>query len=679
MALANAWCAQNAPPFRLPLWRHHLAVDFWSPKKDLNHSVLVGSIFSRPISKISRISSNLTFRCSISNSSTSAEWDWNQWSRHFSEIDQAESFSSVLKFQLEDAIEKEDFEEAARLKKAIKEATSKDTVAEVMSQFKNAIDEELYHDASRLCRHTGSGLVGWWVGLSKDSSDPFGRIVRITPAMGRFVARNYSPRQLITASPGTPLFEIFIVKEADHTYSMQVVILRPAKSISTLPAVSPSKPADGPSIPDSMNSSVEDIPSDGDVMEKSEENKAEVKNSNSKDIPSDGGVMEKSEENKAEVKNINSKDVSEEGIKSVINFLKDRIPGLKVKVINIDAQEEIKEDGGAVEQSVQEDVEEISLTEDTEDGTNSLDEDVPREGVAVGGGTDSREDGKKTPMKLFIGGVLHNKEDVLPKAYTRIPAEIRDMERDSFTLHIPGRLRDPDFGVNRVSKQKVAAIAAQAVSELMPLDVAKALWSVDKAPSKVSRDVREVVKLAVSQAQRRNRLSTTTNFNRITPTSESLDPFDGLYVGAFGPYGTEVVQLKRKFGQWKSADDIEGSDVEFFEFVEAVKLTGDLNVPAGEVTFRAKIGKGSRLPNRGIYPEELGVTLMSKVMQLASYKGQGRIAEPGFRNPQWVEGELLQLNGKGMGQHVRGAELGFLYVVPEQSFLVLFDRLKLPE
>lgn len=649
MALANAWGVGQAIP--MPQLRPfvHCCSDFSSKRWKTNPNFVVDwgcSVQTKHVVSSGK-SRKASFCCRCSNNvnggnvNSSLEWDWNRWNRHFSEIEQAESFASVLKFQLEDAIEKEDFQEAAKLKMVIAEATSKDTVAEIMSQLKHAIEEERYHDASRLCRYTGSGLVGWWVGYSKDSDDPFGRLIRITPGVGRFVGRSYSPRQLVTAAPGTPLFEIFVVKDADETYVMQVVYLQRAKGNSTTSS-SPIKLAKDPST-------------------------SEVGNETVVDIQENEGKSERTEE-----KGTNIEGATEEGIKSVINFLKEKIPGLKVKVMNINVNEEVIQDSDSVKQLMQDNEKTGSTENSEEDGAGNLDEIQP-DGVTLGGDSDASEDEKDLDMKLFIGGVVHNNEDVPAKdEYVRLPAEIRAMERDSFVLHIPGRALDQDAGESKVSRVKVAALAAQGVSELMPPDVAKAFWSADKVSSKVSKNVREIVKLAVSQAQKRCRLSEYTTFNRISTSRGDLDPFSGLYVGAFGPYGTEVVQLQRKFGHWNDGNDEDkSSDVEFFEYVEAVKLTGDLNVPAGQVTFRAKIGKGNRLSSRAMYPDELGV--------VSSYKGQGRIAEFGFKNPQWVDGELLQLNGKGIGPYVKGADLGFLYVVPEQSFLVLFNRLKLPE
>ena len=164
--------------------------------------------------------------------------------------------------------------------------------------------------------------------------------------------------------------------------------------------------------------------------------------------------------------------------------------------------------------------------------------------------------------------------------------------------------------------------------------------------------------------------SSTVRFERIpehVATQSTKDPFDRLYVGAFGPHGAEIVRIVRgRYG-----DEL-GEDA---NCITGIKLTGDANVPAGAASFRAKIDDSSKLPKltgNGLqtYPEELGV--------LARYKGQGRVAKPGFKDPSWTDGELLLLDGKG-GQLTGGAELGFVWAVPnERRLLILFTSLKLP-
>ncbi|CAD6239264.1 unnamed protein product [Miscanthus lutarioriparius] len=578
---------------------------------------------------------------SNSSASSPSTWDWTRWSRHFDEVDQAESYASLLQFQLEEAVENEDFAEAAKLKRDIIEATGNDAVAHVMAELKSAIEEQRYQGASRLTRLAGTSLVGWWVGYAKDTDDSIGRIVRISPGVGRYVAKSYSPRQLVTASSGTPLFEIFLVREDDETYTMKVVHLRPTKGTSGASSIS-STITESPAKVENESSSESSAISDSITEEANT------------DTPVKGN--EDAEEKEQDVGS--SKDSSVEGLKSVLNFFKSRIPEFKVQVINVDVSEETELAANLSEELAQDDVKstpESSLEEPTTEELEQ-EEDVPEE--------DMDEESKSTEVKLFISGVVHNKEDAGAKSYVLSSSEINNMEKDSFELYIPGKGSDRDLAETKAAKQKVADMAAKLASELMPSDVAKALWGTTKSSSKINKEVQELLRLTLSKAQ--VKLTENTIFNRIIMDTNSTDPFNGLYVGAFSPYGPEIVQLRRKFGHWNSTDD-----VEFFEYVEAVKLTGDLSVPAGQITFRAKIGKGKRLENRGTYPEEFGV--------IASYKGQGRIAQPGFKNPRWVDGELLVLSGKSTIPHLGGAELGFLYSLPEQSFLVLFDRLNLPE
>lgn len=149
---------------------------------------------------------------------------------------------------------------------------------------------------------------------------------------------------------------------------------------------------------------------------------------------------------------------------------------------------------------------------------------------------------------------------------------------------------------------------------------------------------------------------TTVLYKRIPADKVRTDPLSGLYLGSFGPHGPELLQLGRKM--------IDGE-----EFVEALKLTGDANVPAGSISFRAKVGKRHKLEARDVYPDELGI--------VARYRGEGRVAQRGYTEPRWVEGELLLFSAKG--DHVTaGASLGFVWSVPgEKRLLILLNRVAL--
>ena len=73
--------------------------------------------------------------------------------------------------------------------------------------------------------------------------------------------------------------------------------------------------------------------------------KPEVENASAVEVQEPEEKIERNDE-----KNTNIEGVTEEGIKSVINFLKEKIPGLKVKVMNVNVEEEAAENNDSIKQ-----------------------------------------------------------------------------------------------------------------------------------------------------------------------------------------------------------------------------------------------------------------------------------------------------------------------------------------
>ncbi|KAM1264344.1 hypothetical protein ACFX2J_034165 [Malus domestica] len=573
------------------------------------------------------------------------DWDWDRWRHHFLEVEQQERLVSLLKSQLGRAVYAEDFEDAARLKVAIAAAATNDVVGRVISHLNRAVEEERYQDAAFFRDNAGAGLVGWWAGLSKDKKDPRGLIIRVTAEHGRYVARSYSPRQLATAAAGVPLFEIYLTANKNGEYRQQAVYLKRGGVFHDSPQVS-SKSLDASSSLNPIDSTEEK----GDLF---------VADSEDAEDGNDGD---------------DGSDLSED-ISGFQSILRDMIPNVKVKVLKVTSPGKVDRDliSKVIEQIIEEDDEdkdsEIESLDAEDEEKVEGDEETDVIELDADPGIIQNAERREIAFKVVVGDLGQKLSSSPPtKNLLRVPAKMEKKGRLSFSFTVEKDINQQDSrGKERSSVDKKAKLGGQRSIDNVMFDLSKFMGK-EKIPLKVLKDVGELINLALSQVNNHQPLSGSTTFNRIEMPA-SLDPLNGLYIGAHGLYTSEVIHLRRKFGQWKEDGGTqEPLNLEFYEYVEALKLTGDPYVPAGQVAFRAKIGKGYQLPHKGIIPEEFGV--------VARYKGQGRLAEPGFRNPRWVDGELVVLDGK----YIKGGPVvGFVYWDPEYHFLVFFNRLRLQE
>lgn len=81
----------------------------------------------------------------------------------------------------------------------------------------------------------------------------------------------------------------------------------------------------------------------------------------------------------------------------------------------------------------------------------------------------------------------------------------------------------------------------------------------------------------------------------------------------------------------------------------AYKVTGDNNVPKGEITFQVNLSpiQPKVIGDQKIDPPLQPISLTEKAAkkwgtsQLPRYKGLGQVAEAGFTNHQWMDGQLI--------------------------------------
>ncbi|KAK3995287.1 hypothetical protein QBC44DRAFT_320787 [Cladorrhinum sp. PSN332] len=160
-----------------------------------------------------------------------------------------------------------------------------------------------------------------------------------------------------------------------------------------------------------------------------------------------------------------------------------------------------------------------------------------------------------------------------------------------------------------------------------------------------------------------------------TPTKDK--PFRGIWVGDYSGHGCEFLVLMQPDDEGTAGPEItkrkEGESDEGFEkrkyeeriyrgTLEAVKLTGDRNVPRGELTFRV---------------DDLGPAGYIRSIERDPFRGarvvksMGHIANTGFRSDRFIESQLIILSHDRLAQYwVEWGHISFFERVNIDEFLV---------
>mmetsp|Transcript_24779 Transcript_24779/g.53448 ORF Transcript_24779/g.53448 Transcript_24779/m.53448 type:complete len:433 (-) Transcript_24779:130-1428(-) len=159
-----------------------------------------------------------------------------------------------------------------------------------------------------------------------------------------------------------------------------------------------------------------------------------------------------------------------------------------------------------------------------------------------------------------------------------------------------------------------------------------------------SKDPEHVYKVTCGAARSAERMGNVEEVEKYRDESlkarKSLPQFnlEGLWVGKYGSHGFEMINVTYSGDQ-----------------LIAYKVTGDKNIPRGEISFTANLSPNmdSDIPSSQQQQSKLDPILLSEssakkwgTKRLPRFPGQGHAAEPGYINHQFMAGQLVVI-GEG--------------------------------